>query len=555
MIYTADFETVNNPDDCRVWAWAILSLDEKEYYTGNNIDSFFEQVKQLCNCEIYFHNLRFDGSFILYYLFTHGFEYSNEKEKGTFNTLISDMNQFYEIEVIFSRGKGKGKRKAVRFYDSAKIIPLKIEQIPKAFGLDIEKLEIEYNKERAVGYQLTEIEKEYLKHDVLIAARALRYFFDKDLKGMTIGSIALKDFKKTGRVAEQWQNWFPMSLELDREIRQAYKGAFTYVKENELGKEQGEGLVFDVNSLYPSVMYYAQMPYGAPIYFVEKYKQDDCYPYYFQFFSCSFTLKKGMLPTLQLKNNLSFMPTEYVKTSKGEIVTLCMTCTDLELFLEHYNVQDLEYHCGYKFKATDKLFKEFIDKWIKVKNNATLEKNTGMRTIAKLMLNNLYGKFASRPTGFSKIPCFENGEVKYRLSEEEERPMMYVPIGAAITAYARAKTIRSAQANYDRFLYADTDSLHLKGTELPDNIEIDPVKLGAWKHESTFSRAKFIRAKSYIEEIDGELKVTCAGLPESCHKLVTWDNFKLGTEYFGKLQQKKVKGGIVLQETTFKIKE
>ena len=89
---------------------------------------------------------------------------------------------------------------------------------------------------------------------------------------------------------------------------------------------------------------------------------------------------------------------------------------------------------------------------------------------------------------------------------------------------------------------------------MPDNIEIDNVKLGAWKHESTFTRAKFIRAKSYIEEIDGKLKVTCAGLPESCHKLVTWENFELGTEYFGKLQQKKVKGGIVLQETTFKLK-
>ena len=231
-----------------------------------------------------------------------------------------------------------------------------------------------------------------------------------------------------------------------------------------------------------------------------------------------------------------------------------MTCTDLELFFEHYNVYELEYHAGYKFKATDKLFKEFIDHWISIKNESTINGNAGMRTIAKLMLNNLYGKFASRPTGFSKIPYFENDEVKYRLSEEEERTMMYVPIGAAITAYARAKTIRSAQANYDRFIYADTDSLHLKGTEMPDNIEIDNVKLGAWKHESTFTRAKFIRAKSYIEEIDGKLKVTCAGLPESCHKLVTWENFELGTEYFGKLQQKKVKGGIVLQETTFKLK-
>lgn len=551
MIYTADFETVNDPDDCRVWAWAILSINEREYYTGTDIKSFMSQIEKLKNAEIWFHNLRFDGSFILYELFREDFEYSNKKESRTFNTLISDMNQFYEIEIVFKGGKNGNK---IKLHDSAKVIPLRIEQMPKAFGIKIEKLEINYNKKRPVGYQLTAQEKEYLRHDVTIAARALHYFIDQGLYGMTIGSIALKSFKKTGNIEKNWQNLFPMDLELDSEIRQAYKGAFTYVKDTETGKEQKEGLVFDVNSLYPSVMYYERMPYGAPIKFYGQYKEDKCYPYYFQILTCSFELKKGMLPTIQLKNNLAFIPTEYVKSSKGELITMCMTCTDLELFLEHYNVYDLEYHAGYKFKATDKLFKEFIDHWISIKNESTINGNAGMRTIAKLMLNNLYGKFASRPTGFSKIPYFENGEVKYRLSEEEERTMMYVPIGAAITAYARAKTIRSAQANYDRFIYADTDSLHLKGTEMPDNIEIDNVKLGAWKHESTFTRAKFIRAKSYIEEIDGKLKVTCAGLPESCHKLVTWENFELGTEYFGKLQQKKVKGGIVLQETTFKLK-
>lgn len=551
MIYTADFETVNDPNDCRVWAWAILSINESEYYTGTDIKSFMKQIEKLKNAEIWFHNLRFDGSFVLYELFRQDFEYSNKKESRTFNTLISDMNQFYEIEIVFKGGKNGNK---IKLHDSAKVIPLRIEQMPKAFGIEIEKLEIDYNKKRPVGYQLTAEEKEYLLHDVTIAARALRYFIEQGLYGMTIGSIALKSFKKTGNIEKNWQNLFPMDLELDSEIRQAYKGAFTYVKDTETGKEQKEGLVFDVNSLYPSVMYYEQMPYGAPIKFHGEYKEDKCYPYYFQILTCSFELKKGMLPTIQLKNNLAFIPTEYVKSSKGELITMCMTCTDLELFLEHYNVYELEYHAGYKFKATDKLFREFIDYWIAIKNESTINGNAGMRTIAKLMLNNLYGKFASRPTGFSKIPYFENGEVKYRLSEEEERTMMYVPIGAAITAYARAKTIRSAQANYDHFIYADTDSLHLKGTELPDNIEIDNVKLGAWKHESTFTRAKFIRAKSYIEEIDGKLKVTCAGLPENCHKLVTWENFELGTEYFGKLQQKKVKGGIVLQETTFKLK-
>ena len=552
MKWIADFETTTQEDDCRVWAWALLSIDEIKYYTGTNIDTFMSMVKKIGTGEIYFHNLKFDGSFILYWLFRNGYEYSKEPQPKTFNSLISDMNQFYDIEVTWD--SKTRKRKFIRFYDSAKIIPLKVEEIPKAFGLDIKKLEIDYDAERGKDYMLTTQEKEYLKHDVLIVARALRYFFEQGLNGMTIGSISLKDFKKTlPKGPKSWNDLFPMTIELDKEIRQAYKGAFTYLKWGEEGKEQGAGLVFDVNSLYPSVMYYCKLPYGRPILYKGKYEPDNIYDYYIQMFECSFELKPGKLPTLQLKKNLSFVPTEYIKSSKGEIIQLCMTCTDMKLFFEHYECKNITFFAGYKFKTTDKLFKPFIDKWIGIKNQATIEGNKGMRTIAKLILNNLYGKFASRPTGYSKIPYFEEGEVKYRLSEEEERPMMYVPIGAAITAYAREKTIRSAQANYDRFLYADTDSLHLKGLEIPDNIEIDDVKLGAWKHESTFERAKFIRAKSYIEQIDGQLHVTCAGLPSRCHEQVSWDNFKLGAEYQGKLQQKKVIGGIVLKETTFKL--
>ena len=49
-------------------------------------------------------------------------------------------------------------------------------------------------------------------------------------------------------------------------------------------------------------------------------------------------------------------------------------------------------------------FKEYIDKWISRKNNATIEKNYGQRTLAKLMLNSLYGKFATKLETKSKFP-------------------------------------------------------------------------------------------------------------------------------------------------------
>lgn len=49
-------------------------------------------------------------------------------------------------------------------------------------------------------------------------------------------------------------------------------------------------------------------------------------------------------------------------------------------------------------------------------------------------------------------------------------------------------------------------------------MDIDPVRLGAWKCEGHFTRARFIRQKTYIEEIKNKLKITCASMPSSCYR-------------------------------------
>ena len=146
-------------------------------------------------------------------------------------------------------------------------------------------------------------------------------------------------------------------------------------------------------------------------------------------------------------------------------------------------------------------FKEYIEKWVRVKEESAINGNEGMYTLAKLMLNALYGKFATNPNVKSKNPIFDGELVKYELGELEERDPVYIPLASFVTAYAREKTIRTAQQHAERFIYADTDSLHLMGEEIPENLAIDSVKLGFWDFESKFKRGRFIRAKSYIEEL------------------------------------------------------
>ena len=554
MLFTADFETTTDPLDCRVWACGICSIDETHNFNyGNSLEWFIEFAKNNIGSTFYFHNLKFDGEFILCYLFEHGYKHVTDRKKlktKTFTTLISDKGQFYSLEICFNKDEDKTEK--ITIYDSLKILPFSVEAIAKGFNLPISKLEIDYDEKREIGHILTPQEIDYLRNDVEIMSRALLTLFNQDLRQMTQGSNALYDYKKiVGK--KNFSKWFPIP-DYDFDVRQSYKGGFTYCDPRRQGQDIGAGIVLDVNSLYPSVMYYQPLPYGEGIFFEGKYKPDKLYNLYVQMFTCQFELKENYIPTIQLKNNLSFMPTAYLSSSEDEEVTMCLTSVDLELFFEHYHVYNITWHSGWKFKSTTGLFKEYIDKWNAVKMESTLNGNKAMRTLAKLMLNALYGKFALNPNVQSKIPYYDNGIIKYTLGEKETRNPIYIPVGTFITAWARHKTITSAQKVYNRFLYADTDSLHLIGTEIPKGLEVDPVKLGAWKHESTFTRARFVRQKTYIEEIDGELNITCAGMPSRCYKHVTWDNFIAGSSFEGKLQFTHVQGGIVLKDIDFTIK-
>ena len=396
--------------------------------------------------------------------------------------------------------------------------------------------------------------------------------FDENLTKMTIGSDALANYKE---INKNFNNYFPiLPYEIDADIRKSYKGGFTYLNDCYKEKETGAGIVLDVNSLYPSVMKYEKLPFGNPIFFKGEYVYDALYPLYIQTISCIFDLKDGMIPTLQIKNNMSFLPNEYVKSSNGDIVTLVLTSVDMELFKTHYNIQYIEYHSGWKFKAIKGLFTNYIDIWSNKKIQAKKDNNKSLYTICKLMLNSLYGKMGLNPNVRSKYPYLnEDGIVKYGLYEPEIRKSIYIPVASFITSYARYKTITTSQKikdysiqkyGKDLYVYSDTDSIHClfpDDTELKDIIEIDDYKLGAWKEESKFLRGKYIRQKCYIElGEDNELNVTIAGLPKKLGHLINFDNFNVGftTENLQieekKLTYKHVKGGVLLVNTDFTIK-
>lgn len=392
LCYSADFETTTDPNDCRVWAYALSNVaNPKEFHYGNSIQGFLDFcANPKYNYTMLFFNLKFDGSFIVSELLRQGYvridDTKNRKDK-TFTTLITDNGVFYAIEIYFEVKNRKVNK--VKILDAMKLFPnFSVERLAESFGLELSKLELDYRTKRPIGHELTPHEIAYIKNDVEIVAWALQAMYDKGLTRMTIASNAIQDFKTRYK---HFKRSFPtIDPIIDSAIRQSYRGGFTYLNPLYTAKEVGAGVTLDVNSLYPSVMKYEKMPIGQPIYFEGEYQYDSVYPLYIQNIKCKFKIKENKIPTIQIKHTMDFISNEYLTSSGDKRIILTLTNIDLKLFYDHYEVIDPEYICGWKFKASKHIFDSYIDYWTEEKITAGKEGNKGKRQIAKLMLNSLY---------------------------------------------------------------------------------------------------------------------------------------------------------------------
>lgn len=642
----ADFETYvsDKPGqtETEVWSAAFIDLsaanDPSEVVQVSSLDTFMEALFKLKgNLKVYFHNEKFDGTFILTWLLNNpNFRLNSDGEAlatvdkenplpdHTFTYCISRKGQWYFIEI------SEGGR-TINIVDSAKIAPMSLKKLGHDFKTEHQKLEMEYKGERHAGYTPTDEELAYIKNDVLVLKEVLNELQSNGLDGMTIGSICLKEYKKTipGNPKFSYRDKFPDLTELvfdetgitvDEYIRKSYHGGWCFCKKNgaevharplsQIERKAYEdyktiinenkkvvnpfhdyGMTFDVNSLYPSMMQSESgnvYPYGLPYY--SNSEEDfnvikrQALRFYFVHFVCHFKLKEGKLPTVQIKHSMMFNPKKWLESSdviledgtKDELVVeLTMAKPDFELFLEQYDIEDFEFLDFIYFKAKKGMFDEYIDKWSEVKRHS----KGAMRTIAKLMLNNLYGKFAASMDSSYKIAYLnEEGSIRFRDIDAYDKEAGYIAIGSAITSYARCFTIRAAQANYGMFYYADTDSIHLFGdiTKVK-GIKVHPTDFNSWKMETCWSDAVFSRQKTYIERVTHEdgvpvedegykpyYNIKCAGMGQQAkmnlNKMLTsgekeLSDFKPGLVVPGNLKAKLIPGGALLVESDYKMRE
>lgn len=634
--FCADFETTvySGQDHTEVWSAALVEIGTEDVLIFHSISEFFDHVFKLLlknHIRVYFHNLKFDGVFCMDYLlhsdfkqairyedpanpYTASFAKDSAMMEKTYKYMISDMAQWYMITI-------KYHQHFLLIQDSFKLLPFSVENIGKSFGTKHKKLNMEYEGFRYAGCEITPQEAEYIKNDVLVMSEALQIMFDGGHDRLTIGSCCLHEYKDIiGHYdfKELFPDMtkFPLDKSIygsdnaDAYIRKAYRGGWCYVARGKEGKTFHNGITLDVNSLYPSCMTSEigidgkerVYPVYDPVFWKGDYIPDDALKknrYYYIRFRCRFDIRPGYLPTIQIKNSMMYANNEYLETSEMRVngkyyqravigheevtdrVTLTLTCTDFELMKEHYFLYDMEILDGCWFYAKSGIFDSYIQKYKKMKQEST----GAARGWAKLALNNLYGKMATGDNSSFKI-CYlkEDDTIGYYTITEHNKKVVYIPAGAAITAYAREFTIRAAQMNYygvdnPGFIYADTDSLHMDiPIEQVKGVKIDDKEFLCWKCEAQWKRGLFLRQKTYIETDDETCNVTACGMGKRCKELISsaitgadpgelsepeqefmerfhkLEDFQIGLEVPSNLKQKRMKGGVVLMEDYFCIR-
>lgn len=559
-----DFNTYLKETGSRVWLASITTIDEREDNmifkdtTHTALENFMEWVINVGGV-YYFHNLKFDAQFMISYLYKAGYACYAPTEKLTeksFTILMDDLGAFYSMEIVSEGGIHS------KFHDSMKLFNRKLEEAPKAFGFpEYKKEEIDYSGERPYPYIPTPKEIEYIQHDTGILAKMMKVFrahgFEKD----TIASCALANYKEM--IGEDnFNKLFIIDSEIDSDIRKWYRGGECYVNLLHQNKEieNVKGYVLDVNSMYPYILREKLLPFGKPLYFEGEYKEDKDYPLYDQHILVSFKMKPNTIPFISEKKSINSSKNTFITDCLAEPIELCLTNIEMKMLLEFADIAYLEYIDGYKYQASTNLFKDYIDKWYKQKVEAKAEGNNALATIAKLMLNSLYGKFGTSPTGFNmKLVMDENGILKGESLGESERALVYLPIAKFTTAYGRELIIRNGIKCFNKLCYIDTDSLHFINLfdEEIKLFDIDEERLGAFKIESNFTRARYLKQKTYIEQYENEKPlIKCAGLSERGKNKVSFEDFKFGLKIKGaNLKPVRVKGGIVLKEVDFEIKQ
>lgn len=555
-LMAADFETAPaTPEgaDTHIWLWAAHTrcvtgqsernaLPRVEEYdqttrdlgmeTGTSIEEFLEHVVRMAENRVlyvYFHNLGFDVYFIVQYLLRQGAvsldtwsqaELDKGCEESCFKTLIGCSETWFEFEWYPKGKKAKGDRRTRRphiiFRDSTKHLNCKLSVLGEMVGLPKHEMSDEdYSRVRPTDYSPTAEEIEYVEQDVRILSKILDHI---DWKCRTLSASVWKLFldnlpvygsperlaKDCGcNPRKNFNSWFPELDSIENSIlREAYFGGICRLNPKFQAREINiPGRVYDTNSMYPSVLLEEALPYGEPIYYEESGLPDE--GLWVARVVVQVSLKRGGVPCIRVENDRLFVNPDIQEAGELDLI---LTSVDYALYQEMYDLQLLDVGWCYQFRSRKGLFEPYIRLFRsqKIKNAS----GSVARSQAKQYLNRLVGKFGVNPHIMANtVALTENEKIEYRplylpkdrgISRDPQvKKHGYLPLAIFVNAYGRARMARAIRLAGGRFLYCDTDSLHVLGDSPVPGLPVHGTAFGRWKLEYRFEEAFYNRPRQY----------------------------------------------------------
>lgn len=476
------------------------------------------------------------------------------------------------------------------FHDSFKILPMSLAKLSKGFNVEHGKLDLWEQVQERYPKQYTDIVDyldrcpiddelflEYLGYDVISLYEVLmglkeltgltlydfvgristaslsRFIFKNGYKGnpFVTGDSNQTDYEKL--CSYKWQ----YDLQTEEFIRLSYCGGRTEVFTPRLDKQ---GFHYDVNSLYPFVCHEKEYPIGKPDYTEKGSVAENWYNAWLEnhtglgFLNCKVYIPKQPIPPLPVKMGKLVFPC-------GEVVG-CWTYTELEYAIKECGVEIREYYCAAQFKRTFPIFRNFVETFYKLKQEASESGNEALRTLAKLLLNVAYGytgmnreKTQLKP--FDKWEDYSPEEIHYmdeqlgfiEVDAKVKSEYIQVQVASYVTSYARIellKGLREVIKEGGHCYYCDTDSI-VSDIKLPDYMVHDS-DLGKFKLEGLPIKGLFLKPKVYTELFENEpTNIKFKGVSKDTQKTLTYEYYE---ELYKELEEQKKEYVVVEKNKT-----
>ena len=581
MIYEADFETYTvykgtTPVEAFVQGFYIENMyNESDNCFGVYIWEFFNFIGKINeNSSIYFHNLSFDGTYIIAELLRRGYKEGNRAGYRHYKLIMDDSASIYSIELVTTKGV------IITFKCSLKLLQSSIERLAKDLKMPILKLKYDYGKRRKTRKDFTDDDVLYIKHDVKIAVKAMRdVLLDDDKIGTALSSAGVA-FTQMQQMRNA-DNFPPLTDILDSVIRRGYMGGICYVQPQYKGVLLNDVIGYDAKSHYPSQSVLAKLPMGeCDVH--DGFVETDNLHYIIYEVLIDAELNDDELPCVISRG--------YAMLTKREIVGYhIFTEADIEAIKLSYNIKSIEYTQSFVFERLDDAgFRNFYKMGFFRK-----EKYFDMPAIkleAKIEINGAYGKDGTNPVRYSRgYTLDEFGVLSYTdpVQNVKKNTKFYLPVAMGITSAGRLELVKRWHALKKWAIYCDTDSIKLlavapDGEPLPSGEELNRILnitpdydtqdmksvvniMGTWASEppetrSTWQFARFNGKKNYacwVEDSKGKVVekiIKGCGCPADVRDDADPREWKKGFVTHTKLAKKRVKGGVVLCQTQWEIK-